>query len=331
MWWVNQGQSWPVELALGVLWAPLRGRAGQRVHHFERLTALAVGDTVVHYAGSCIVAVSEVTATAVQSERPYEPDGRVGWVLRVRVSELDRYVPLHEISKAARVAAAGPGAAFDSDGGVGNGYVFTLPNPALSVVLDVVGLRPAPGTTTTDQHGGGCRDWFGGDRTDGRRVGSYRLEQPLLRRALLRGRLIAPCDFCGRVFPVALLATAHIKPRARCSFEERTDLHIAVLACVLGCDALFEHGYITVDTATGMIRGRHANDSGTDLGDVIGDLAGRKFRTLTRHNVGYFRWHDAYHGHRSEQAGLVLVDAGEGAADSGSVPSVGEEHSAELT
>jgi hypothetical protein len=318
-WWVNQRQSWPVESTLGVLWAPLRGRAGQRVPHFDRLTMLQPGDTVFHYAGGCIVAVSEVMVAAEQRERPYEPDGRDGWLVRVRVHELDRYIPLHEVPETVRVASAGPGSVFDTDGGVGNGYLFELRGPALTAIADIAGLEPQ---SAADSNQPAVSALFDRAETDGLRVGSYRLEQPGLRRALLQRRAVAPCDFCGRILPTRLLVTAHIKPRALCSWDERTDVHIAVLACVLGCDALFEHGYITVDTITGMIRATRPASMTVDLEDAVGDLVGRRFHRLTRHNRDYFRWHATHHGHHSEQAGLVLVDAGEGAADPGTVPPV---------
>src|SRR5699024_3592752 len=49
-------------------------------------------------------------------------------------------------------------------------------------------------------------------------------------------------------------AAAHIVPRPRLTEDERRDLaRIAMLACTLGCDSLFEHGYIAVDS-TGTVQ-----------------------------------------------------------------------------
>ena len=104
-WWVNQGKSWPVESTLGVLWAPLRCRRGQRVPHFARLTELQPGGTVFHYTAGCVVAVSEVLAAAEQHHCPYDPDDRIGHLVRVRVRELDRYVPLREIPEPVRAGS----------------------------------------------------------------------------------------------------------------------------------------------------------------------------------------------------------------------------------
>ena len=48
------------------------------------------------------------------------------------------------------------------------------------------------------------------------------------------------------MLPAELLVAAHIKPRNLCTEIERLDAHVATLMCVLGCDALFERGYLRV-------------------------------------------------------------------------------------
>jgi hypothetical protein len=75
-------------------------------------------------------------------------------------------------------------------------------------------------------------------------------------QAILRGSLgigtgdssrLHTCGLCGRDVPESLIVAAHIKPRRECSEAERLDIPaIAIPACLLGCDALFEHGFITV-------------------------------------------------------------------------------------
>ncbi len=75
-----------------------------------------------------------------------------------------------------------------------------------------------------------------------------RVEQAFLRRVLLNGRGAGTCVFCGRALPADLLVAAHVKRRADLSREERLDFRaVAVLACRLGCDALYEAGYLAVD------------------------------------------------------------------------------------
>jgi hypothetical protein len=70
-------------------------------------------------------------------------------------------------------------------------------------------------------------------------------------QSLIRGKLFpsptASCDLCGESMPREFLIAAHIKKRAACSIEETLDIpNVVMAACVIGCDALFERGYVTV-------------------------------------------------------------------------------------
>lgn len=85
----------------------------------------------------------------------------------------------------------------------------------------------------------------------------FRREQAYLRSHLLKGRDFAPCDVCGRDLPAPLLVAAHIVPRSQLSDAERLNFGAAaMLACGLGCDALFELGYLVVDGVGVLARGR---------------------------------------------------------------------------
>ncbi|MDH6710490.1 hypothetical protein P3T27_007240 [Kitasatospora sp. MAA19] len=82
---------------------------------------------------------------------------------------------------------------------------------------------------------------------------AYRGEQAALKRHLLPGPT-GQCALCGRTLPAGFLIAAHIKKRAVCTDDEKRDFeNIAMLACSLGCDSLYERGYITV-TETGHIQ-----------------------------------------------------------------------------
>ncbi|MFF9521297.1 hypothetical protein OG399_15420 [Streptomyces achromogenes] len=75
---------------------------------------------------------------------------------------------------------------------------------------------------------------------------AQRGEQAVLKRRLLPG-ITGACALCGRELPGTFLIGAHIKKRSMCTDTEKRDLaNIAMLACVFGCDALYEHGYVTV-------------------------------------------------------------------------------------
>ena len=82
---------------------------------------------------------------------------------------------------------------------------------------------------------------------DKKSQGTSRKEQSYLRKILFKGRKTAKCGICGNEFPVELLVTAHIKKRAECSKPERLDVNnIVTPMCKLGCDDLYEKGYILI-------------------------------------------------------------------------------------
>ncbi|GAA1270409.1 hypothetical protein GCM10009634_11840 [Saccharothrix xinjiangensis] len=134
---------------------------------------------------------------------------------------------------------------------------------------------------------------------DGMTVATYRKEQGELRDLLLGGATGAPCALCGRVLPAELLVAAHIKPRARCGPEERLDLgSVAMLACALGCDRLFELGHLAVDERGAVL----ASD---DLpASHLPFVEGRVARGGER-SAGYFAWHreHVFRGRRSSSVG----------------------------
>ncbi|MDH6238203.1 hypothetical protein H4V99_002948 [Cryobacterium sp. CG_9.6] len=111
--------------------------------------------------------------------------------------------------------------------------------------------------------------------TDATTMGIRRREQVRLRSYLLDGRDSANCDICGRELPASLLVAAHIKPRALSDEEHRKDFaSIAMLACALGCDQLFELGYVIVDEDGVAKPGRDAETSA--LQSIVDQLVDRK-------------------------------------------------------
>lgn len=83
-------------------------------------------------------------------------------------------------------------------------------------------------------------------RLDEQRQVWRRLEQKFLRKYVLKGRDCGSCYICGEELPVRLLVAAHLKPRWQCSKKEKRDFNNVVPMCLLGCDALFESGYLMV-------------------------------------------------------------------------------------
>lgn len=118
------------------------------------------------------------------------------------------------------------------------------------------------------------------------------------RRKFHRGNLIgtglpgaqAECALCGGTLPEDLLVAAHIKPRSQCSEAERLDIpSIAMTACLLGCDALYEHGYITVSAAGTIQAGKRSGPP------TLGNLIGRPVASHVDNRIEYFAWHRSSH------------------------------------
>jgi len=118
-----------------------------------------------------------------------------------------------------------------------------------------------------------------------------RREQRLLREALGLGIGLHPCSLCGRTYPDRLLIAAHIKKRSKCTYEEKTDIPaIAMIACALGCDALFEHGYVVVNEQ-GLIEATPWSESDKHLHEMVMALVAKSVTNLNPDSLPYFDWH----------------------------------------
>jgi hypothetical protein len=152
----------------------------------------------------------------------------------------------------------------------------------------VIYLEPLAAAAATAE--GVDRDGIFAGLLDRYALAAGRGEQAELRQRLFGGRDEASCALCGEVYPVDLLGAVHIKPRAACTDDERRDLDNVVLAaCLLGCDALYELGYLTVD-ATGHIMPADGPHAGAVAGR-IGRLAGRRVDRHGAATAHYFAWH----------------------------------------
>lgn len=132
-----------------------------------------------------------------------------------------------------------------------------------------------------------------GGELDGIALVSVRREQRRLRATRLGTSLTAACDLCERNLPVDCIRIAHIKRRAEATDQERRDPSNIMLACSLGCDHLFELGYIYVNEA-GIIRSAKSRASWPDAQKAAVDsLVGKSCSAHTSASSTYFAWHAA--------------------------------------
>nr|WP_062336827.1 HNH endonuclease [Herbidospora sakaeratensis] len=114
-------------------------------------------------------------------------------------------------------------------------------------------------------------------------------EQAMLRRLLINGG--ARCALCGAELPETFLVAAHIKRRTDCEERERRDLdNVAMLACTLGCDSLYEHGYIKVSDG-GLVELSPELVGHPRLHEHASRLAGRAVAAWSDSSRHYFAWH----------------------------------------
>lgn len=110
-----------------------------------------------------------------------------------------------------------------------------------------VGSEPTDvNTDIASPSGEGDLSELGDEDLDGQATVARRKEQARLRKILIGDAELADCALCGSNLPVRYLVCAHIKRRADCSTEEKKDTANLMLACLFGCDALFETGDIVV-------------------------------------------------------------------------------------
>jgi len=129
----------------------------------------------------------------------------------------------------------------------------------------------------------------GYDDFDGVALTKYRKEQAFLRAYLLGGRKQAACVLCGRMLPQELLVAAHIKPRSKASRSERLDFeNIAALMCSLGCDSLFEKGFVYV--AEGKIYINPSRNLSPHLNKSVELLVNRTAENWLGSSA-YYKWH----------------------------------------
>lgn len=117
-----------------------------------------------------------------------------------------------------------------------------------------------------------------------------RVEQAYLRRLLLNKRRQAPCSLCGRELPEGLLIAAHIKARRECTRAERLNPRVAFLLCLLGCDALYERGYVTVGDK-GRIIASHSRGYPKSLADALRYGKQRSCPSWDSQSREFFEWH----------------------------------------
>lgn len=244
-WWVNQSsRSGPA--INEIVWAPTASKARRSIpQHWKNMELVDVGDTIFHYTAQQVVGVSTATGRGRPTPKPYVDRSDEDWVeeglqIPLEYEPLDSPVAKRDIPLDVRFRARTPAGPFDKNGDISQGYLFPV-----GVELQET-LQGLAGIATLDVEELIEEELAVEGPTDVERVTYGRAEQRALRKLLLRGRDEAECGLCGQPTNAKYLVAAHIKPRRDCTEEERRDPNVAMLACLMGCDAAFENGDLRV-------------------------------------------------------------------------------------
>lgn len=132
------------------------------------------------------------------------------------------------------------------------------------------------------------------NETDKSQSTKARMEQPIFRGWLFKKKKYATCGICHIKYPVAFLHAAHIKKRSECSHKERTTLDIVMPMCRLGCDDLYERGYISVKD--GKVVGLKQERTTPALEKAKEAVIGNDCTHYNNQTMKYFEWHFEFHG-----------------------------------
>lgn len=184
---------------------------------------------------------------------------------------------------------------------VRSGYGARMSNPALNQGPSYIAHSKIK-FSRTDNSSEVLRRYLsalaGHDDFDGVALTKYRKEQAFLRAYLLDGRNQAACVLCGRMMPQELLVAAHIKPRSKASRSERLDFeNIAALMCSLGCDSLFEKGFVYV--VEGKIYINPSRKSTPHLNKSVGPLVNKTAENWPGSSE-YYKWHAKAFGWKAQ-------------------------------
>lgn len=262
-WWASQNRNYKRVIPLGTLWSRPTAQGGLRKDR-TALKSMEVDDIVFHYGGPYLRAVSRVVGPWVPSGRPPGyPLGRGeegknddGWL--VRVEPFATGLELHR-DRVAEILSWGSPGPLTVKGLPHEKYISAIPGDEAADLLAELDFE-VPALALPGRPHENWSSWNGA--TDGEALTSIRREQTALRAHLLAGRAVAECGLCGETLTASLLVAGHIVPRRELAEAQRAEFRVvAMLVCLLGCDALFERGYLVVDDKGQVVAGREATSS----------------------------------------------------------------------
>lgn len=288
-WYAMQGDNFKVAIEQNALWTCPRGENMPLKETRSIIFEMRPGDVVFHHAKGCLRAVSRVTASHVEFQRPpgykrRKGEGDLGWLVKLDPIKTGLSLPYRRLHEFIKPGRPGP---LNTKTSVYLGFLSRLTEADGLSLLKALEIQLRG---HEDGLLGRSPDYWNAEETDAKAWRSIRKEQGHLRDHLLKGRLSASCSLCGEELPSTLLVAGHIKPRSQCSEQERWDFgSAAMLVCSLGCDALFEWGYVTVGADGQILSGARVETRA--LSDAVARLLGRRCSAHHEHTAKNFAEH----------------------------------------
>jgi len=175
---------------------------------------------------------------------------------------------------------------------VGLGYSARMSNPEIPQAPSLISPRSIElikATSESASIGAVLLEAIASSELDEESMRKRRLEQSLLRAFLLSGRDTGTCVLCAALMPENLLVAAHLKPRAKCSVVEKRDIpNVAALMCKLGCDDLYEKGYVYVEK--GEVQPHSGRALTPAVEAAVANIKGKRVPNWPSSSK-YFDWH----------------------------------------
>ena len=117
-----------------------------------------------------------------------------------------------------------------------------------------------------------------------------RLEQDVFTEFLFSDCSNSKCAICSRSYPNSIMVAGHIKKRSLSSDIERRNLNNVMPVCKMGCDDLFERGYIYINKK-GRIKRNDEKEITSDLKQYLDSIVDKKSWFFNKKNAIFFDQH----------------------------------------
>ena len=117
-----------------------------------------------------------------------------------------------------------------------------------------------------------------------------RLEQDIFTEFLFNDCSNSKCAICARSYPNSIMVAGHIKKRSLSTDIERRNLNNVMPICKMGCDDLFERGYIYINKK-GRIKRNEEKEITSDLKQYLDSIVDKNSWFFNKKNTIFFEQH----------------------------------------